>query len=386
MDTYQIPWDLRRRGAKDASRHDIRVKDAIRKNLRELISQEDIIASDGQRTIKIPLRYLDQYRFKYGTPEDGVGHGEGNVGDVLGRRDDGPSPGTGPPGDQPGDHAYEVDVTIDDLAQMALEDLALPWLEATPAKELVTTSPRFTDIRKIGSLANLDKRRSLRENLKRQASKGNAHVGPFVNDDLRFKVWDEHEERQARAAVYCAIDVSGSMSTEKKFIAKVFFFWMVRFLRLKYRNVETVFIAHDTQAHIVPEKDFFAITEGGGTMCSSAYALALKNILHHHPSSSWNAYLFHFSDGDNFGSDNTKCVEIVTELLKHCRMVGYGEIRYKDEASWYGSSGSGYEWSTLQKSLNTILDPHLLSIILATKDDVWKALERFLRVKEGEVA
>src|SRR3990167_3833816 len=288
------PWDLRRRGSKDAHRHDIRVKDAIRKNLRELISQEDIIASDGQRAIKIPLRYLDQYRFKYGTPEDGVGHGDGAVGDVLGQRGDGTSPSPGRPGDQPGEHAYEVDVSIDDLAKMALDDLALPWLEATPAKELITTSPRFTDIRKKGSLANLDKRRSLRENLKRQASKGNAHVGPFVNDDLRFKVWDEHEERQARAAVYCAIDVSGSMSTEKKFIAKVFFFWMVRFLRLKYRNVETVFIAHDTQAHIVPEKDFFAITEGGGTMCSSAYALALKNILHHHPSSSWNAYLFHF--------------------------------------------------------------------------------------------
>src|SRR3990167_11111633 len=207
MDTYQIPWGLLRRGAKDASRHDIRVKDAIRKNLRELISQEDIIASDCQRTIKIPLRYLDQYRFKYGNPEPGVGHGEGTVGDLLGQRGDRASPGDGQPGDQPGEHAYEVEVSIDDLAHMALEDLALPWLEATPAKELVTTSHRFTDIRRRGSLANLDKRRSLRENLKRQASKGNAHVGPFVNDELRFKVWDEHEERQARAAVYCCMDV-----------------------------------------------------------------------------------------------------------------------------------------------------------------------------------
>lgn len=386
MDTYQVPWSLRRRGAHDAARHDIRVKEAIRKNLRELISQEDIIASDGQRTIKIPLRYLDQYRFKYGNPENGVGHGEGNVGDLLGRRGDGDAPGGGQPGDQPGEHAYEVDVSIDDLAQMALEDLALPWLEATPAKELITTHPRFTDIRKKGPLANLDKRRSLRENLKRQASKGDAHLGPFVNDDLRFRTWDENEERHARAAVYCAMDVSGSMSTERKFIAKVFFFWMVRFLRLKYRTVEPVFIAHDTEAHIVPEKDFFAITEGGGTQCSSAYVLALKHLLQHHPASSWNTYLFHFSDGDNFPNDDQKCIEVVTELLRHCRMVGYGEIRYKDEASWYGNPGSGYEWSTLQKSLNTILDPHLLSITLASKDDVWKALERFLRVKEGAAA
>src|SRR3990167_4932216 len=110
MDTYQIPWGLRRRGAKDASRHDIRVKDAIRKNLRQLISHEDIIASDGQRTIKIQLRYLDQHRFEYGNPEPGMGHGEGTVGALLGQGGDRASRGDGQPGGQPGEHAYEVEV------------------------------------------------------------------------------------------------------------------------------------------------------------------------------------------------------------------------------------------------------------------------------------
>ena len=38
------------------------------------------------------------------------------------------------------------------------------------------------------------------------------------------------------------------MTASKKYIAKSFYLWMVRFLRLKYRQVDMVFIAHDTEA------------------------------------------------------------------------------------------------------------------------------------------
>src|SRR5262252_2796802 len=92
----ELPWELRRRGLKDSLRHDQRVKDAIRKNLRELIAEEAIITSDGSRRVRIPLRYLEQYRFKYGQPEQGVGQGPGQPGDLLGHRgDDGQGPGDG---------------------------------------------------------------------------------------------------------------------------------------------------------------------------------------------------------------------------------------------------------------------------------------------------
>ena len=82
----ELPWELRRRGLKDSLRHDQRVKEAIRKNLRELIAEEAIITSDGTRRVRIPLRYLDQYRFKYGQPPQGVGQGQGEPGDVIGQR------------------------------------------------------------------------------------------------------------------------------------------------------------------------------------------------------------------------------------------------------------------------------------------------------------
>src|SRR5262249_41698658 len=78
-----LPWELRRRGLKDSLRHDQRVKEAIRKNLRELIAEEAIITSDGTKRVKIPLRYLEQYRFKYGQPQEGVGQGPVKPGDSL---------------------------------------------------------------------------------------------------------------------------------------------------------------------------------------------------------------------------------------------------------------------------------------------------------------
>ncbi|HXH11535.1 MAG TPA: DUF444 family protein, partial [Alphaproteobacteria bacterium] len=239
-----LPWDLRRRALKDSMRHDKRVKAAIRQHLKELIAEETIITADGHKLVKIPLRYLEQYRFRFGQWGSGAGQGPGQVGDVL-ARDGERGAGQEQPGDQPGEQVYEAEIAVEELTRMMLEDLALPWLEAKDKQQITTTAYNFDDIRRKGSMANLDKKRTLLQNLKRQAAHKHPQVGPFADADLRFKVWSVREEPHSNAAVYLLMDRSGSMTTEKKYIAKSFFFWLVRFLRLKYRTVETVFIAHD---------------------------------------------------------------------------------------------------------------------------------------------
>jgi sporulation protein YhbH len=380
-----LPWELRRRGLKDSLRHDQRVKEAIRKNLRELIAEEAIITSDGNKRVRIPLRYLDQYRFKYGQPQPGVGQGAGEPGDVIGQRSgDGDTPGDGKPGDQPGDHTYEVEVPLEELTQMMLEDLALPWLEEKPERQVTTTTHQYTDLRRRGAFSNLDKRRTLLANIKRNALRGIPEVAKIHDSDLRFRVWDTHQEVHANAAVYMLMDCSGSMTTSKKYIAKSFFFWMVRFLRLKYQKVETVFIAHDVEAQVVPEEDFFALSNSGGTKCSSAYSVALEHIQQHHPVSRWNTYLFHFSDGDNWPSDNTTCKELVESLMTHCSMVGYGEIRYGDDASFYGWIGqAAYSQSSLQHVLEEISHPRFLSVTITHKEELYQVLQAFLQPREN---
>jgi sporulation protein YhbH len=381
-----LPWELRRRGLKDSLRHDQRVKEAIKQNLRDLISEEAIITSDGNKRVKIPLRYLDQYRFKYGQPQQGVGQGEGQPGDVIGRQPgqgDGSQPGDGEPGDQPGEHTYEVEITLEELTQMMLEDLALPWMEEKPERQVTSTTHRYTDVRRKGSLANLDKRRTLMNNLRRNAARGHPEVRNFHDDDLRFKVWDVHKETHSNAAVYMLMDCSGSMTTGKKYVAKSFFFWMVRFLRMKYQHVETVFIAHDVKAQIVPEQDFFTLSSAGGTCCSSAYQLAGEHLEQHHPARSWNTYLFHFSDGDNWPSDNAVCQKWVETLLDQCTMVGYGEIRYDSESSFYGWMNKNTSApSSLQSVFNQIAHQRLLSVTISHKEDVYQALQKFLQPRE----
>jgi len=378
-----IPWDLRRRALKDSMRHDKRVKEAIRKNLKELIAEENIITSDGRKLVKIPLRYLDQYRFRFGQMGSGTGQGKGHLGEVIARESE-RGDGSEQPGDQPGEQVYEAEISVEELTRMMLEDLALPWLEEKDQQEITTTTYNFDEVRRKGSMANIDKKRTLLENLKRHAAHKEPKVGAFRDADLRFKVWSVREEYHSNAAVYLLMDRSGSMTTEKKYIAKSFFFWLVRFLRLKYKTVDTVFIAHDTEAQIVPEHDFFTISNSGGTMCSSAYHVALEHIQKTHPKSQWNNYVFHFSDGDNWEEDNRRCQELVTQLLDHTAMVGYGEIRYRDEATFYGWVKSfNPAWSTLHKELSGITHPRFVTTAIKQKEDVYQALQAFFGRREG---
>ncbi len=385
VSTMAIPWDLRRRGLKDSIRHDRRVREAIKQNLRELISEETIITSDGQKMVKIPVRYLDQYRFVFdrATNGRGVGQGPGNVGDVIAKDGDGNVPGQA--GNQPGQEIYEAEVSLDDLTRLMLEDLALPWLAEKAKDQVKTATVRFEDIRKKGPLVNLDVKRTLKENIKRQSARGERKLGKIADADLRFRIPKVHEEFHSNCAVYLLMDRSGSMTTEKKYITKSFFFWMVRFLQLKYRTVETVFIAHDTEAAIVPEKDFFVLSNSGGTMCSSAYALALDHVTKHHPSTRWNNYVFHFSDGDNFADDNPRCIRLVRELLDACTMVGYGEVNYDEFFS--SNAGRGLyrapQWSTLHREFKTIDHPHFVAVTIDRREQVYEALREFLKVREN---
>ena len=69
-------------------------------------------------------------------------------------------------------------------------------------------------------------------------------------------------------------------------------------------------------------------------MISSAYSLCADLIKKNYPAEEWNIYPFHFSDGDNWSSDDTlKSVEILkTGILPYVNMFAYGQVE-----SPYGS-------------------------------------------------
>jgi len=368
-------WSLHRKGPIDQARHNEKVKEAIKGNLPEIIAEEAVITSNGERIVKVPIRSLELPRFRFGRDQqDRSGQGSGNskVGDVLGQEGTKGGKGSGA-GDQPGIDYYEAELTVDDLVAMVFEDLALPFLKPKAQREVVGEAVRFTEVRRRGILSNLDKRRTLLENVRRNAKTGPAVVGGVVTDDLRFKTWEPELRREQSAAVIAMRDASGSMGEFEKYITRSFYLWMVRFLRSKYQSVEIVFITHHTEAQEVDEEAFFHLGESGGTKVSSAYALALDIVAKRFPADAWNVYPFHFSDGDNWGDgDNERCRGLVDKLLEHCNAFGYGEIQRESRAMS----------SSLMATLAARSDPRLITVTITSKAEVYPALRRFFSVRE----
>lgn len=348
-------------------RHQEKVKEAIRENLGDLITEESIILSNGRDVVKIPIRSLDEYRFRYNWQKQkhvGQGDGKSRVGDVIAREGQAAGPGKGKgAGDLPGDDYYEAEITVEEIEEMLFAELELPNLKQKEMENLVVEDIRWNDVRKKGLMGNIDKKRTLLAALKRSALAGK----PFriTVDDLRFKTWDEVVRPHTNAVVIAMMDTSGSMGAFEKYCARSFFFWMTRFLRTKYQSVEIVFIAHHTEAKEVSEEAFFTKGESGGTICSSAYRKALEIIDTRYPPSRYNLYPFHFSDGDNLTSDNERCVRLVKELINRCNLFGYAEVNQYNRHS------------TLMSAYRNIKDPKFLHCIIREKADVYKALKTF---------
>jgi uncharacterized protein len=379
MSVQRNDWSLQRKGIIDQERHKERVREAIRKNLGSIVSNESIILSDGRRTVKVPIRSLDEYKFRFDHRKRkhvGQGDGKTRVGDVIGRESQGAGRGSGPgpAGGEGGGEYYEAEINIDELAALIFEDLSLPFLEEKAQKAVPAKTTRFNEIRRTGVMANLDKRRMIMENIKRNARESSRpRFGGVKKEDLRFKTWEETNRYESNAVVISMMDVSGSMGEFKKYIARSFYFWMVRFLRTKYDNVEIVFISHHTEAREVNEEQFFTQGESGGTVVSSAYQLALDIIRARFPPSDWNVYPFHFSDGDNYYSDNEEAVRLADELIRTCNLFGYGEIGEEGAGGYRRSSGALL--SIFKDRLKR--RERFIGVRIDEREDVYPALKQF---------
>ena len=130
------------------------------------------------------------------------------------------------------------------------------------------------------------------------------------------------------------MDVSGSMTDDQKEIVRTEAFWIDTWLKSQYDGVTTRYIIHDAVAREVDEHTFYHTRESGGTQDQ----LGLQAGEQDHrrasiPQADWNIYVFHFSDGDNWGEDNRHCISLLRDqLLPKCNLFCYGQVE-----SPYGS-------------------------------------------------
>lgn len=322
-------YDLFSRGARDWLRHNEKVRESVKNALPDLISGPDVLSNPENRVVRVPVRFLEHYRFRLRDTETQAGAGQGQgvePGDVL-RPASTPQRGKGGAGTGDGGVEFVVELKVDDLLDWIWEELKLPHLEPKPGTSLEDTEFVREGWDKRGVRARLDRRKTLKEAIKRRAVQGDSI--PFTDEDLRFRQLARRPKPSTTAVVVFVLDVSSSMDEQCRKLAKTFFFWTLQGLRRQHTRIETVFVGHTVNAWEFSEEEFFHVRAAGGTEASSAFRLALDILDKRYDPSRYNTYLFYASDGDNFAADHEVASEALRRLARQLNFMGYVEVDHR---------------------------------------------------------
>jgi uncharacterized sporulation protein YeaH/YhbH (DUF444 family) len=318
-------YELFSRGARDWLRHDEKVRESVRQHLPQIVAGGDVM-NGGARTVRVPVRMLEHYHFRLRRPEEqqGAGQGKAKPGDVFSDPSKQRGPGEkGAGGQDEGEVQLLLEFKVDDIVDWLWEEMQLPNLKARVGPSEETDYVREGWDRR-GARSRLDRRRSFKELVKRRAAPGATQT--FTDEDLRFRQLARRKQPAIHAVVFFLLDVSGSMSDRDRKLAKTFFFWVVQGLRREYRSLETVFVAHTTEAWEFTESEFFQVSGTGGTVTSTGLAKVREIIDERYNPNRCNLYLFYASDGDNSVSDATDAREQLTTLCADACYTGYVEV------------------------------------------------------------
>jgi uncharacterized sporulation protein YeaH/YhbH (DUF444 family) len=318
-------YELFSRGARDWLRHDEKVRESVRQHLPQIVAGGDVM-NGSARTVRVPVRMLEHYHFRLRRPEEqqGAGQGKAKPGDVFSDPSKQRGPGEkGAGGQDEGEVQLLLEFKVDDIVDWLWEEMQLPNLKARVGPSEETDYVRAGGDRR-GARSRLDRRRSFKELVKRRAAPGATQT--FTDEDLRFRQLARRKQPAIHAVVFFLLDVSGSMSDRDRKLAKTFFFWVVQGLRREYRSLETVFVAHTTEAWEFTESEFFQVSGTGGTVTSTGLAKVREIIDARYNPNRCNIYLFYASDGDNSVSDATDAREQLTSLCADACYTGYVEV------------------------------------------------------------
>ncbi|MFC3457820.1 DUF444 family protein [Massilia haematophila] len=378
--TISTEWyELFSRGARDWLRHNDKVREAVRDHLPDLIAGPDFISGPQERTVQVPVRMLEHARFRLaeGRVETGAGQGPGEPGDVLRRASDDEDDDEAQGGNEEGEVRMLLEFSIDEVMDWLWQDLRLPDLKPKPSPGIDDTELVREGWDKRGARSRLDRRRTLKEAIKRRAVQ--ADPLPFTDEDLRFRQLVNRPRPATAALIFFVVDVSASMTQLERRLAKSFFFFALQGLRRQYAKVAARFVAHTTQAWEFREADFFQVSGIGGTIASSAFRLVLDVVRREHLAGQTNLYLFYASDGENFTEDRAATLQGLNELAGMFNYLGFVETL----------PGVTRSLDTEMRRLFADLEAHGRPVgasVLSNGDDVWLALQHFFGERAGAQA
>lgn len=357
-----------------------RVREQVREAVKDVIRDgniKDIVDSKGKK-IRIPGKGLSQPNFQHdrqGGSTDRVypGNKDFNQGDRITRPGGGGGGGGGKNASNQGEGSddFEFHLTREEFLDLFFEDLELPdlvkkeitkvdeyayrragfsvdgnpsrlnilrSLKQSKSRRLALRAPKKKKIKDLeaelealNSLDTLDDQQQARKQYVEEqirVLKRKIRAVPFIDDvDLRFNRWERVPIPSTQAVMFCLMDVSASMGSWEKEMAKRFFMLLYLFLVRNYERVDIVFIRHTTTAKEVEEEEFFYSKESGGTLVSTSLELMDQIIKDRYPPSQWNIFGCQASDGDNWPDDSLVCQEIMThKILPVTQYYAYVEI------------------------------------------------------------
>jgi uncharacterized sporulation protein YeaH/YhbH (DUF444 family) len=336
--------------------------------------------SDGQgEKVTIPTRGISEPNFRHARS---TGKSDyvvpGNKKFVTGDEIQRPQGGGGGQGreasnDGEGEDSFEFTLTRDEFLDLFFEDLELPDLVKKTLKRSTAHEMQRAGFTTAGTPANLSVTRTMRKSMARRISLKRptpaeieqmekdlqaaeesgemAHAAelrerlellrrrtkliPYIDPvDVRYRRYEKIPKPNTQAVMFCLMDVSGSMTESMKDLAKRFFMLLHVFLQRRYARVDVVFIRHTSVASEVDEETFFYSRETGGTVVSTALEEMIKIAKERYPTDGWNIYAAQASDGDNYGGDSARCVELLEQaILPITQYFAYIEVA--DGASGY---------------------------------------------------
>ncbi len=377
------------RAASDRSRHRQKIDKAIKESIRDVVAEESIIGQSGKKKIRIPVKGIKEHRFVYGSNEKNkqVGSAQGKEvkeGQRIGhRRKTKPQQGQGDkPGNKPGEEMYEIEMSLEELAGYLFSDLELPELEKKNFKFTTQEKMKRKGKRPYGIRPRLSKKETIKQKIRRKkaAIKAGSYDPEseerftFHESDLRYKHIAPVMKENTAAVVFFVMDVSGSMTKSKKFLARSFFFLLYQFLNHKYSSIDVVFVSHTADAQEVNEEQFFTQVPNGGTLVSTGLKKVEDIIEKRYHPNNWNIYTFYCGDGDNWSIDNKEALAAFRRLKESNQVMCYTEIgklhNYRDYQLFESPEKRLWDWTKLTE------DKNFKRIRLIENKDIWPAFKK----------
>jgi uncharacterized sporulation protein YeaH/YhbH (DUF444 family) len=377
-----------------------RAREELKRSIRDCIRSDRISDTDGEQAVSIPTRSTDEPRFK--AAEDSgrrqhvlPGNKHFAPGDRL------PKPGLGDASTSShsmkgSEDDFRFVLSREEVLDLFFEDLELPDMIKLNLKEILAFKSRRAGFAATGSPTNINVGRTMRNSYGRRIAlkrpkreevyairqqiaeleagspspvarqciaalqaeverlerkrRTIAYVDPV---DIRFNRFEAKPLPNAKAVMFCLMDVSGSMGEREKDLAKRFFVLLHLFLKRRYDRIEIVFIRHTHEAQEVDEETFFYSTQSGGTVVSTALEKMHRIISERYPSSEWNIYAAQASDGDNAVADSQRCIALLDEeIMRLCPYSAYVEIIDERERHIFGTTENGTSLWRAYSSVN----------------------------------